>query len=518
MASVAERKEALERWKSRCELVRSATAFIPQETPAEKDKRIRSLLKDYNAFVEYYFPHFVVDEVTGKITHCAPFHLEAARLIRDNNNLKAVFQWARGHAKSTHLDIFIPMYLIAMGYIGVRYINVMVLVGKSLDNAKTLISDIQAELENNQRFIADFGTQVNQGSWEDGKFVTQEGVAFFALGRGQSPRGLRYRNHRPDYIVIDDLDDDELVLNKARVARLTEWVREALFGTLDGGRGRFIMAGNLIARNSVLYNISQIKSVHTSRVNILTSKDEVSWASKWSREEVRAMEEFMSYRSFNKEYMNNPILEGTVFHQEWIRYKRLPKLSTYSDIVLYIDPSWRETKKNDYKAAKLWGATATGELHCIRPFLRQCSIAEMVRWVYDVYEWVTSQSATLRIYMEASFMQDILLDDFTAEGNQRGYQLPITGDKRQKPNKYARIEAVSPLWERGKVYYNEAYRTDPDMVASIEQTLSFEAGSSGHDDGPDADEGAIWLLQRRTRTQGIAPILGRRPSSGRNRW
>ena len=181
MASAAERKEALERWKSRCELVRSATAFIPQETPAENDKRIRSLLKDYNAFVEYYFPHFTRNETTGKVTPCAPFHIESAQLIRDNDNLKAVFQWARGHAKSTHMDIFVPMWLMAMGYLGRRYLNVMVLVGKSYDNATTLISDIQAELENNQRFIADFGSQVNQGSWEDGKFVTQEGVAFFAL-------------------------------------------------------------------------------------------------------------------------------------------------------------------------------------------------------------------------------------------------------------------------------------------------------------------------------------------------
>ena len=32
---------------------------------------------------------------------------------------------------------------------------------------------------------------------------------FLACGRGQSPRGLRKREARPDYIVIDDLDDDE---------------------------------------------------------------------------------------------------------------------------------------------------------------------------------------------------------------------------------------------------------------------------------------------------------------------
>ena len=510
-------KEALERWKARCELIRSTTAFIPTETPSEQDKRIRRLLGDYNAFVEYYFPQFTWDEERQRHISCAKFHVDAAKTIRDNANLKAVFKWARGHAKSTHMDVMVPLWLKAHQYIGRRLINVMVLVGKNLDNAKTLLSDIQAEFESNQRYIADFGVQVNQGSWEEGRFVTADGIAFFSLGRGQSPRGLRHREHRPDYIVIDDLDDDEIVLNKDRVNKLTAWVREALYGALDGGRGRFIMVGNLIARNSVLQHISSIPGVYVSQVNILDSQGEVSWSDKWTREEVQAQKDFMGYRSFEKENMNNPILEGSVFRAEWIRYKKIPSLSTYEDMVLYIDPSWKSTKKNDYKAAKLWGTTKTGELHCIRPFLRQCSVAEMVRWVYDTYEWVTGQGATLRIYMEASFMQDTLLDEFSTEGNLRGYQLPITGDKRAKPNKFARIEAISPLWERGKVYYNLDLKDDPDMLVSIEQTLSLEAGMSGHDDGPDADEGAIWLLQRRSRTQDIAPRIGRRPKN-RNNW
>ena len=49
-------------------------------------------------------------------------------------------------------------------------------------------------------------------------------------------------------------------------------------------------------------------------------------------------------------------------------------------------------------------------------------------------------------------MQDMILDDFTEEGNLRGYQLPITGDTRKKPDKFQRIEAISPLWERGFVF------------------------------------------------------------------
>ena len=93
-------------------------------------------------------------------------------------------------------------------------------------------------------------------------------------------------------------------------------------------------------------------------------------------------------------------------------------------------------------------------------------------------------------------MQDILLDDFTTEGDQRGYQLPITGDKRKKPDKFQRIEAVIPLWERGFVFYDIARKDDPDMQAGIEQLLAFEKGMAGNDDAPDADEGAIWMLQR----------------------
>ena len=82
--------------------------------------------------------------------------------------------------------------------------------------------------------------------------------------------------------------------------RLTDWVKEALFGALDGGRGRFIMVGNLIAKNSVLQKISETKGVRVSQVNILDENGNVSWAAKWTRAEVQAIEDFQGYRSFKK--------------------------------------------------------------------------------------------------------------------------------------------------------------------------------------------------------------------------
>lgn len=519
MATQAEQKLAYEQWKEHCKRVQSITdtALMAAETPAARDKRRRRLLDNYAAFCEYYFPHYLTlrDKVTGEVIrtiHNAPFHNEAARKVRSTPNLKAVFQWPRGHAKSTHFDIFMPLWLMFQPK---RLINFMVIVGKSEDSAIRLLGDIQAELEHNQRIIADFGRQRGSASWQDGEFKAANGVKFLACGRGQSPRGLRDRESRPDYIVIDDLDDDELCHNEKRVHDLTDWVKEALFGSLDVGRGRFIMVGNLISKNSVLFNITKTPGVFVSVIKAVDRNGEPVWRGKWTKEEAREYRDFVGYRAWEKEMMHNPIVDGTIFRSEWIRFKKMPKLSKYEMLVCYTDPSFKSTTSNDYKASRLWGKIGN-ELHLIDCYVRQDTVSGMVRWLYNLYESLP-EGVAVRFFMEANFMQDIILDEFTTEGNIRGYQLPLLPDKRKKPEKIQRIEAISPLWERGFVFYNEALKDSPDMQVGIEQTLALERGSRVHDDAPDADEGAIWYLQRNTRQENFKPMFGARPTS-KNIW
>lgn len=519
MATQLEKKLAYERWKEHCKEVQSLTELssLAHETPAQKNKRITKLQKDYAAFCEYYFPHFLTlrGQTSGEVlrtVHNAPFHNAAALKVKNTPNLKAVFKWPRGHAKSTHFDIFLPLWLMFQPK---RLINFMVVVGKSEDSAKRLLSDIQAELEFNQRIIADFGGQKNLGHWQEGEFTSQSGVNFLACGRGQSPRGLRERESRPDYIVIDDLDDDELCRNEKRVKELTDWVKEALFGALDVGRGRFIMVGNLISKTSVLANIAASRGVHVSEIKAVDKDGEPVWKEKWTKEEAQEYADFVGYRAWQKEMMHNPIKDGTIFRHEWIRYKKVLPLHKYEMLVCYTDPSFKSTTSNDYKASRLWGKIGN-ELHLIDCYVRQDTVSGMVRWLYNLFESIP-ENVAVRFFMEANFMQDIILDEFTTEGNLRGYQLPILPDKRKKPEKIQRIEAISPLWERGFIYYNEALKDNPDMVVGIEQTLALERGSRVHDDAPDADEGAIWYLQRDTRQQQSKPMFGARPTS-KNIW
>lgn len=519
MATAAEKKLAFEQWKEHCKRIQSITdtAALAHETPAQKDQRKKRLMANYAAFCEYYFPHFLTlrDKTTGEVVrtvHNAPFHNQAARKVMGTPNLKAVFMWPRGHAKSTHFDIFMPLWLMLRPK---RLINFMVVVGKSQDSANRLLGDIQAELEYNQRIIADFGQQKNLGLWTAGEFKTASGVKFLAVGRGQSPRGLREREARPDYIVIDDLDDDELCRNEKRVHDLTDWVKEALFGALDVGRGRFLMVGNLISKTSVLANIAATRGVFVSKVQAIDKNGEPVWKEKWNKEDAQEYRDFVGYRAWEKEMMHNPIVDGTIFRADWIRYKPMPSLRKYDMLVCYTDPSFKSTTANDYKASRLWGKIGK-ELHLIDCYVRQDTVGGMVRWLYDLYER-TRDKAAIRFFMEANFMQDVILDEFAVEGNLRGYQLPIMPDKRKKPDKIQRIEAVSPLWERGFVFYNEKLKDSPDMQMGIEQTLALERGSRVHDDAPDADEGAIWILQRNARQESFQPVFGKRPTA-KNSW
>lgn len=516
-----EKKELIERWKEHYKEIQSLTELTfsaMRETPEQKSKRIKRLLNDYDAFCEYYFPHFLQlrDKSTGEVIktiHNAPFHSKAARLVKSTPNLKAAFKWPRGHAKSTHLGVFVPIWLMFQPK---RLINFMVTVGKSEASAVRLLGDLQAELEFNQRLIADFGEQKNLGSWLEGEFKTRAGVKCLAIGRGQSPRGLRDSEARPDYIIIDDIDDDEMCKNESRVKACTEWVKEALFGALDVGRGRFIIVGNLISKKSVLANFCKSKGVKVSEIKAVDGEGNPVWKDKWTREEAQEYKDFVGYRAWEKEMMHNPITDGTIFRWDWIRYKECLPLSQYDMLVCYTDPSFKSSTSNDYKACRLWGKKGT-ELHLIDTYVRQDTVSGMVRWLYDLYERLPEDCA-VTFYMEGNFMQDTILDEFEAEGEIRGHQLPIMADKRTKPDKIQRIEAVSPLWERGKVFYNAALKESPDMEVGIEQTLSLERGSRVHDDAPDADEGAIWYLQRSGRQEKFEPVIVQRSHRRRSAW
>src|SRR5690606_25824506 len=119
------------------------------ETAAEKAEIKKKLLKDYNFFFKTILSMYC-DE--GK-TDCAPFHIQLAEKVVvwkrpvENPNLMAAAEWPREHAKSVHVNIGIPLWMIAHGKL-----NGMILMGKNEPDACNLLADVQAQLQFNELF------------------------------------------------------------------------------------------------------------------------------------------------------------------------------------------------------------------------------------------------------------------------------------------------------------------------------------------------------------------------------
>lgn len=474
-----------------CRNIIRQTELDPDETILQQFERVEMLKNDYKAFLEYYFPMYATAPT-------ADFHVRLANEMRRNKNFKGIFEAFRGSAKSTHADIGIPLWLMANDEM-----KCMLLVGQTLEKAVRLLASLQAQLVSNQRIINDYGIQLTRGSWRQGEFVTRNGCSFYALGMGQSPRGTRSAQYRPDLIIMDDCDNKKLNKNPALVREAVEWALDDLMGCMDIGTERFLLLNNRISKNSILAKLHQLMVSQKPeryrwyhiQVNALDENGQSTWEEKYSTDYWIDKKAMLILRSWEREYMNNPIEEGTVFSHNWIRWKAMLPLHEYDKLVVYADPSFKHTIHSDYKAIKFWGRKGK-ELHLLDAFVRQCDIPTMVNYMYDLYDTIP-KDVMVEYYMETNFLQDIILRAFMDEGEERKYQLPIQEDRRKKPDKFSRIAATAPYYERGFVFYNQEKMNDPDFATAVEQLLAIEPGSKAADDSPDADEGAIYMLHNK---------------------
>lgn len=135
-------------------------------------------------------------------------------------------QAPRFHAKTTIQCFLIPIFQALEEPETFRhYLNIQ----SNGTKAAGVNVAIRSELETNELLQQMYGYQVGRDKWTDAQFVLQNGVIFTALGAGQSIRGINYRNIRPEYIVCDDLYDEDHYNNQEATTKINNWFWGALY-------------------------------------------------------------------------------------------------------------------------------------------------------------------------------------------------------------------------------------------------------------------------------------------------
>ena len=138
-------QKLIDNYEEHCRRIAKASVVDIHERPADKIARVKRIEKDYVTWFEYYFPNY------AKVP-CAWFHRQGAQEIIDNDVIMALWEIYRSGAKSVHVDMGIPLYLMYTGRL--RY---MLLIGETEDKAHKLLSACQAQLVYNKRLINDYG-------------------------------------------------------------------------------------------------------------------------------------------------------------------------------------------------------------------------------------------------------------------------------------------------------------------------------------------------------------------------
>lgn len=479
-------KNALVDWEKYKEDVMRSTPVDQSMSHAERERHRLYLEAHPIEWIKFFYPGYAKYEF-------ADFQKKAIRRILAHDEWYEVLSWSRELAKST-ITMFIVSFLTLTG----KKRNVL-LTSNSKDNAIRLLAPYRANLEANGRIIAYYGKQQSIGAWTEDEFITKGGVAFRAIGAGQSPRGSRNEAIRPDVLLVDDFDTDEDTKNPDIIQKRWEWWEQALYPTRSTSEPTLIIfCGNIIAKDCCITRAGEIAD-NWDIVNIRDKNGRSTWPEKNTEEHIDRTLSKISTLSQQHEYFNNPISEGEIFKE--VVYGKVPSLSKFRALVIYGDPAPGESKGKkgvSFKAVMLLGKMAD-KLYVIKARLAHALNAEFIDWYVQLLQFVGGKS-NVYCYMENNKLQDPFFQQVFKPlvqkvRKEKGIDLYIRGDEEKKTDKATRIEAnLEPVNREGNLILNQDERDNPHMKELEDQFKLFTLNLKYPADGPDAVEGGLRKL------------------------
>lgn len=228
----------------------------------------------------------------------------------------------RNHAKTAIKCFLIPLFQALEEPETFRhYLNVQ----STKEKALAINVSIKTELEENELIREMYGDQIGE-RWTDGQFVLGNGVIFTAISAGQSIRGINYRQIRPDYIVADDLYDEDDINNPESTEKKNRWFMGSLYlARAKSRRCSVHVQGTAINHYDLMAKLEKEPSVksHTFKgVKEWATEDRpgvVLWPELNTYEQLMVDLQRMGSVIFFREIQNEPRDEASaIVKREWL--------------------------------------------------------------------------------------------------------------------------------------------------------------------------------------------------------
>ena len=464
--------------------------MVKKDIQRDDTKRIQSSYlvrkaiaeKSFEFFFELYFEHYMTAPF-------GQFHKEIFRYLENEDERFLTVMAFRWSGKSSIISTAFPIWSI----LGTMKNKFIVIVAQTQAQAKLYMRNLKEELESNTLLKWDLWPfEEDSTEWNNSSLVLKKFWArITVISVDQSTRGIRHKNHRPDLIIADDIENIQSMKTREWRDNLQEWFTKELIPIGDPKKTKIVLLGNMLHRDSLLMRIKDGIEKKTRlwvflRYPLLNEKGLCIWPERFSGDDIENLKMTIgSDISWKTEYLLQEAgRDGQIVNPEWIQWvDRIPvrewdeygvnKVRTGVDLAIS-EEAWA-----DYTAfvtGAQVGFQSKKKIYIVDALERKMNFVTTVEAlkVYDVVQKKRFDKFKHEVLVETIGYQEALAQHLKATSN-----IQI---EWYKPNvsKTERLTLVTDLIKNGMVIFVR----NPAVERLVEQILGFQQET--HDDLVDA--------------------------------
>lgn len=437
--------------------------------------RIETARRSFEWFFGIYLNGFITYET-------APFQKKMFAIAEDENELYSVIVSFRGSAKTTIMALAYPIWAI----LGKQHKKFVVIISDTQELARQRLANIRTQFEQNVLLKRELGPfKDDSGQWGAGSIVLLKyGARITVASREQSIRGITHNQHRPDLIILDDVENLDEVKTKDGRDKLYRWFHNDII-PLGNERTKMIVIGNLLHEDSLVMREKEL--IGQGKMNgryyhfPIRFGTRPLWPGKYPNEQTieREQKKLGDIRAWLREFELKIVPEDDqIIQRDWITYyDALPDITQYSKgmFLTGIDLAISQNDKAHFTAMVSAYVEYTDEamnIYILAPLInKRLNSPEQIDEIESVDAGLPRGPGRV-CYIEDVGYQHALVDQLIKKGiNAEGV--------RPKGSKEERLRYVSHLVRNGNVRFP---RTGAESL--IDQIVNF--GVERYDDLADA--------------------------------
>tara|TARA_R100001460_G_scaffold2142_1_gene7200 strand:- start:18244 stop:19719 length:1476 start_codon:yes stop_codon:yes gene_type:complete len=370
------------------------------------------------------------------------------------------------HTKSEFASVYFPAWIIG------KFPKLKIMqVSHNTELAVRFGSKVRNIIDSSE-YKQIFGdVKLREDSKAKGRWETNQGGEYYAAGVGASITG-----RGADLLIIDDPHTEQDSMSDLAMERAYDWYTSGPRQRLQpGGSILLVMTrwaeDDLTGRLLKAQKEPKADSWQTISFPAILPDGKPVWSEYWELSELEKIKASLPVRNWSAQYMQEPTSEeGAIIKREWWQPWKEEHIPNLIHVIQSYDTAFSKKETADYSAITTWGVfypdEVTPNIILLDAIRGKYDFPELKVVAMDAYKYWEAES----VIIEQKASGEPLTQEFRRMG------IPVIPFVPSKGNdKFARVNAVAPLFESGAVWfpYGESFAD-----AVIEECASFPHGAN----------------------------------------